>query len=224
MFPDTRLRSRGLQAGSADLLSGHRAVEACSTVEGLVCGSSLSFACACLAVFARGNLRVRVMLFQNPLWRASLKDTASRLSADTAVGLETLTLAMATRRPIFIQVTAGQSLLVFASGIISTPKLSCFGFPVFVVQPENLLLVDKQDNANLKIADFGFAKKHDARSEVLKTQCGTPGCKMNVDTMGLGTWHDVSWENQRVQQHGPIHPDPCVSSIPPCAPTPKYVW
>ncbi|CAM9405389.1 unnamed protein product [Ectocarpus sp. 6 AP-2014] len=43
------------------------------------------------------------------------------------------------------------------------------------LKPENLLLVDKQDNANLKIADFGFAKKHDARSEVLKTQCGTPG-------------------------------------------------
>ncbi|CAM9187931.1 unnamed protein product [Ectocarpus fasciculatus] len=43
------------------------------------------------------------------------------------------------------------------------------------LKPENLLLVDKEDNANLKIADFGFAKKHDASSEVLKTQCGTPG-------------------------------------------------
>ncbi|CAN0491994.1 unnamed protein product, partial [Hapterophycus canaliculatus] len=42
-------------------------------------------------------------------------------------------------------------------------------------QPENLLLVDKKDDANLKIADFGFAKKHDAGSEILKTQCGTPG-------------------------------------------------
>ncbi|CAM9971946.1 unnamed protein product [Pylaiella littoralis] len=43
------------------------------------------------------------------------------------------------------------------------------------LKPENLLLVDKKDNANLKIADFGFAKKHDAGSEILKTQCGTPG-------------------------------------------------
>lgn len=48
------------------------------------------------------------------------------------------------------------------------------------VQPENLLLVDKKDDANLKIADFGFAKKHDSSSEVLKTQCGTPGCKKNL--------------------------------------------
>eukprot|EP00903_Cladosiphon_okamuranus_P008290 g7977.t1 len=43
------------------------------------------------------------------------------------------------------------------------------------LKPENLLLVDKKDDANLKIADFGFAKKHDASSEELKTQCGTPG-------------------------------------------------
>ena len=38
-------------------------------------------------------------------------------------------------------------------------------------------MVDKKDDANLKIADFGFAKKHDAGSEVLRTQCGTPGCE-----------------------------------------------
>lgn len=43
------------------------------------------------------------------------------------------------------------------------------------LKPENLLLVDKKDDANLKIADFGFAKKHDSLTEVLKTQCGTPG-------------------------------------------------
>lgn len=41
-------------------------------------------------------------------------------------------------------------------------------------------MVDKKDDANLKIADFGFAKKHDAASEVLKTQCGTPGCETNA--------------------------------------------
>lgn len=40
--------------------------------------------------------------------------------------------------------------------------------------------MDKKDDANLKIADFGFAKKHDAGSELLRTQCGTPGCKMRV--------------------------------------------
>lgn len=44
-------------------------------------------------------------------------------------------------------------------------------------QPENLLLVNKEDDANLKIADFGFAKRHDANSEVLRAQCGTPGCE-----------------------------------------------
>ncbi len=47
-----------------------------------------------------------------------------------------------------------------------------------IFQPENLLLVDKKDDANLKIADFGFAKKHEAGSEVLRTQCGTPGCTL----------------------------------------------
>ena len=41
-------------------------------------------------------------------------------------------------------------------------------------------MVDKKDDANLKIADFGFAKKHDATSEVLKTQCGTPGCETSL--------------------------------------------
>ncbi|CAM9801349.1 unnamed protein product, partial [Sphacelaria rigidula] len=42
------------------------------------------------------------------------------------------------------------------------------------LKPENLLLVSKEDDANLKIADFGFAKKHDANSDVLRAQCGTP--------------------------------------------------
>lgn len=52
-----------------------------------------------------------------------------------------------------------------------------FSFSFFALKPENLLLVDKKDDANLKIADFGFAKKHDSLTEVLKTQCGTPGCE-----------------------------------------------
>lgn len=39
-------------------------------------------------------------------------------------------------------------------------------------------MVSKKDDANMKIADFGFAKKHDAsRGEILKAQCGTPGCR-----------------------------------------------
>lgn len=44
-------------------------------------------------------------------------------------------------------------------------------------QPENLLLVDDNDDANLKIADFGFAKRHDSKTDILRAQCGTPGCK-----------------------------------------------
>ena len=43
--------------------------------------------------------------------------------------------------------------------------------------------MDKKDDANLKIADFGFAKKHDAGSELLKTQCGTPGCEITRHEM-----------------------------------------
>ncbi|CAM9791560.1 unnamed protein product, partial [Discosporangium mesarthrocarpum] len=43
------------------------------------------------------------------------------------------------------------------------------------LKPENLLMVSKNDDANLKIADFGFAKVARDSSEVLQTQCGTPG-------------------------------------------------
>lgn len=42
------------------------------------------------------------------------------------------------------------------------------------LKPENLLLVSKDDDADLKLADFGFA--HRVTSETcLTTQCGTPG-------------------------------------------------
>ena len=42
------------------------------------------------------------------------------------------------------------------------------------LKPENLLLLGKDDDSAVKIADFGFAKKvHEERS--LTTQCGTPG-------------------------------------------------
>jgi len=42
------------------------------------------------------------------------------------------------------------------------------------LKPENLLLVSKEDDHNLKLADFGFAKKC-VRPNSLTTQCGTPG-------------------------------------------------
>lgn len=42
------------------------------------------------------------------------------------------------------------------------------------LKPENLLLVSKSDDSEVKIADFGFAKKV-YKECTLKTQCGTPG-------------------------------------------------
>lgn len=46
--------------------------------------------------------------------------------------------------------------------------------------------MSKEDNANLKIADFGFARKHDANSDVLRAQCGTPGCEILLLYGGCG--------------------------------------
>lgn len=42
------------------------------------------------------------------------------------------------------------------------------------LKPENLLLLSKEDDSTVKIADFGFAKKVYEESS-LTTQCGTPG-------------------------------------------------
>ena len=42
------------------------------------------------------------------------------------------------------------------------------------LKPENLLLVSRTNDKNIKIADFGFAKKVTS-SKCLLTQCGTPG-------------------------------------------------
>jgi len=42
------------------------------------------------------------------------------------------------------------------------------------LKPENLLLVSKNDDSQVKIADFGFAKKV-YEENTLSTQCGTPG-------------------------------------------------
>lgn len=41
------------------------------------------------------------------------------------------------------------------------------------LKPENLLLVSEEDNADIKVADFGFARE--ALGDGLRTQCGTPG-------------------------------------------------
>lgn len=41
------------------------------------------------------------------------------------------------------------------------------------LKPENLLLVSDNDDASLKLADFGFARR--VSPEGLTTQCGTPG-------------------------------------------------
>ncbi len=45
------------------------------------------------------------------------------------------------------------------------------------MQPENILLSDRSDNATIKIADFGLATvfDHDAGMPHLATRCGTPG-------------------------------------------------
>eukprot|EP00977_Amphora_coffeiformis_P010295 scaffold2385_cov178-Amphora_coffeaeformis.AAC.12 len=43
------------------------------------------------------------------------------------------------------------------------------------LKPENLLLLSANDDTQLKIADFGFAKKTNGTDTCLTTQCGTPG-------------------------------------------------
>jgi len=43
------------------------------------------------------------------------------------------------------------------------------------LKPENLLLTSRSDDANIKIADFGFAKRVNLAEQGLSTACGTPG-------------------------------------------------
>ncbi|GLD99198.1 hypothetical protein PINS_up007916 [Pythium insidiosum] len=43
------------------------------------------------------------------------------------------------------------------------------------LKPENLLLTSKDDDASIKLADFGFAKKIEFDTAGLATACGTPG-------------------------------------------------
>ena len=45
-----------------------------------------------------------------------------------------------------------------------------------VAQPENILLTDDSPDAQIKIADFGFAKIEDPNNpNSFSTGCGTPG-------------------------------------------------
>ena len=41
------------------------------------------------------------------------------------------------------------------------------------LKPENLLLTSQHDDANVKLADFGFARS--VMNGYVSTQCGTPG-------------------------------------------------
>lgn len=41
------------------------------------------------------------------------------------------------------------------------------------LKPANLLVLSREDDSHVKIADFGLAKEYDAHN-ILKTQCGTP--------------------------------------------------
>lgn len=48
-------------------------------------------------------------------------------------------------------------------------------------QPENVLLASKDEDAEVKLADFGFAKKFHYESEhAFQTSCGTPGYTDNT--------------------------------------------
>jgi len=60
------------------------------------------------------------------------------------------------------------------------------------LKPENLLLVSNDDDSQLKIADFGFAKKVTSES-CLTTQCGTPGyvAPEILENVAYGTKSDM---------------------------------
>lgn len=51
------------------------------------------------------------------------------------------------------------------------------------LKPENLLLVNKEDDALIKLADFGFAAKIDPSKGkyTLTNPCGTPGMYVKSD-------------------------------------------
>ena len=39
---------------------------------------------------------------------------------------------------------------------------------------QNILLTEKSDNAQLKLADFGLAKRQENKEDLFETICGTP--------------------------------------------------
>ena len=44
------------------------------------------------------------------------------------------------------------------------------------LKPENLLLADQNDDVNIKLADFGFARQMASEKPELREICGTPDC------------------------------------------------
>jgi serine/threonine protein kinase len=42
------------------------------------------------------------------------------------------------------------------------------------LKPENILLVSKSSDVDIKLTDFGLAKKADEEKEEFKSYCGTP--------------------------------------------------
>ena len=39
---------------------------------------------------------------------------------------------------------------------------------------QNILLTERSDNATLKLADFGLAKRQESKEDLFDTICGTP--------------------------------------------------
>lgn len=42
------------------------------------------------------------------------------------------------------------------------------------MKPQNILLTEKTENAILKIADFGLARRYETKEDLFETTCGTP--------------------------------------------------
>lgn len=42
------------------------------------------------------------------------------------------------------------------------------------LKPQNIMLTEKSENATLKLADFGLAKRYQASEDLFETTCGTP--------------------------------------------------
>jgi serine/threonine protein kinase len=81
------------------------------------------------------------------------------------------------------------------------------------LKPENLLLVSEDDDAAVKVADFGFAE-HVSPTKLLRTQCGTPGRQALLTVFYLFTvqyWLVVPRASSRLMQA--LHRTLCVYCI-----------